>query len=207
MALMVTLVLHPAAPRDPYNASQEEEVMGRRLIENEGQWHPALAVQSARITLYAAKLGRVACEASALRQALRAPVPSRTWHRVCPYLPRETLADGSLVLWHPDESGWSLALEQVHRLCAPAWRLSGAYVAIPGTERVEMRDFHAFDELDLPDWSLAVPDPGFAEMLMHLDGNAWRLSELVARWALQAGPSRAGKILAVDPPPGPPSQH
>ncbi|MBU6271253.1 MAG: hypothetical protein KGQ67_08125 [Betaproteobacteria bacterium] len=181
--------------------------MGRRLIETEGQWHPALAAASARITLYAAKLGRVAADASALRQALQPSVPARTWHRVCPYLPREVLADGSLVLWHPDDAGWALALEQVHRLCAPSWRLSGAYVAIPGTERVEPRDFHAFDEIDLPDWSLAVPDPGFADMLGHLDGNAWRLSELIARWALQVGPARAGKVLLGALPQDPPSQH
>ena len=181
--------------------------MGRRLIENEGQWHPAMAAQSTLITLYAAKLGAVAPDASALRQALQPPVPSRTWHRVCPYLPRETLADGSVVLWHPDDTGWPLALEQVHRLCAPVWRLSGAYVAVPGTERVEMRDFHAFDELDLPDWTLAVPDPGFAELLTHLDGSAWRLSELVARWALQVGPARAGKALVTALPQAPSGQH
>ena len=150
--------------------------MGRRLIEDERPWHPAMAASGGRITLYAAKLGPMPGDASALRQALCPPVPPRTWHRVYPYLPRETLADGSLVLWHPDEAGWSLALEQVHRLCAPTWRLSGAYVAVRGTERVEMRDFHALDEIDLPDWSLAVPDPGFADMLGHLDGNAWRWS-------------------------------
>ncbi len=181
--------------------------MGRRLIEDERPWHPAMAASGGRITLYAAKLGPMPGDASALRQALCPPVPPRTWHRVYPYLPRETLADGSLVLWHPDEAGWSLALEQVHRLCAPTWRLSGAYVAVPGTERVEMRDFHALDEIDLPDWSLAVPDPGFADMLGHLDGNAWRLSELVARWALQVGPAHAGKALVAALPQDPPSQH
>ena len=82
-----------------------------------------------------------------------------------------------------------------------------AYVAVRGTERVEMRDFHALDEIDLPDWSLAVPDPGFADMLGHLDGNAWRLSELVARWALQVGPAHAGKALVAALPQDPPSQH
>lgn len=132
-----------------------------------------------------------------LRRLLSLPVSPRTWHRVFPYLPRETRADGSLVLWHPDEAGWQAALERVHARLTPQWRKSGACVAIPGSDRTVLADFHEFDELDLADWSIAVPDPQFRALCGRLDGELCRLSELVARWALEVGPVRAGQALAV----------
>ena len=60
-----------------------------------------------------------------------------------------------------------------------------------------LRDFHDFDEADLNDWSIAVPDPHFRALCGHLQGDLCRLSELVARWALEVGPMRAGQALAV----------
>jgi hypothetical protein len=149
------------------------------------------------ITLYAANVGVARAEASVLRQRLQPPVSMRTWHRVFPYLPIEAQPDGALVLWHPDESGWLLAQEQVHQLVAPAWRRSGAYVSPPGSDRLVLRDFQELDDIDLADWSMAVPDVGFADLVCRAGAAAWRLSELVARWALEVGPVRAGQALAL----------
>jgi hypothetical protein len=132
-----------------------------------------------------------------LGRALQLPVSPRVWYRVFPYLPREVRTDGSLILWHPDEQGWAVALERVHARLALNGRKSGAYLLPPGSDRVMLRDFHDFDEADLNDWSIAVPDPHFRALCGHLQGDLCRLSELVARWALEVGPMRAGQALAV----------
>jgi hypothetical protein len=174
-----------------------EAVMGRRVGADGFSGQHAWLSQQPEITLYAANVGVARAEASVLRQRLQAPVSLRTWHRVFPYLPTEALPDGSLVLWHPDESGWLLAQERVHQLAVPAWRRSGAYVSPPGSERLVLRDFHELDDIDLPDWSMAVPDACFAGLVARTRGAAWRLSELVARWALEVGPVRAGHTLAL----------
>ena len=147
------------------------------------------------ITLFAAWVGATDRGAAALRQALQLSVAVRTWHRVCPYLPRETRADGSLVLWHPQGADWSRAQERVHAGRRIAWRKSGAYVKLPGSESVVLHDFRDFDELDLADWSIAVPHTRFREMCLRARIDETRLSELLARWALEVGPREAGLAL------------
>jgi hypothetical protein len=171
--------------------------MGRRLGEGSFGWQNVWLAHRAEITLYAANVGGVPAEASALRRRFEPAVSMRTWHRVFPYLPREVLADGSLVLWHPDEHGWQLAQEQVHALTAPVWRRSGAYLTQPGSERTVLRDFHELDDIDLPDWSIAIPDRRFSELVGRMGSAPWRLSEVVARWALEVGPVRAGLALSL----------
>jgi hypothetical protein len=171
--------------------------MGRRLGEGSFRRQNIWLAHRAEITLYAANVGGVQAEASVLRRRLEPAVSMRTWHRVFPYLPREVLADGALVLWHPDEHGWQLAQDQVHALTAPAWRRSGAYLTLPGSDRMVLRDFHDLDDVDLPDWSMAVPDAGFSDLVGRMGSAPWRLSELVARWALEVGPVRAGRALSL----------
>ncbi len=170
--------------------------MARRLTAEDlapHAWHSARDIE---ITLYAADAGPADAGASSLRRALQLPVSPRTWHRVFPVLPRETRLGGALVLWHPDEAGWLRALEWVHARQVPPWALRGAYVQAPDADLPALRDFQEFDELDLADWSLAVPDPSFHALCSRLRGERLRLSELVARWALEVGPQRAGLALS-----------
>jgi hypothetical protein len=171
--------------------------MARKLNAQEIDVRVRQSPDEREIALYAAYAGAGDRGASALRRALQLPVSPRVWYRVFPYLPREVRTDGSLILWHPDEQGWAVALERVHARLALNGRKSGAYLLPPGSDRVMLRDFHDFDEADLNDWSIAVPDPHFRALCGHLQGDLCRLSELVARWALEVGPMRAGQALAV----------
>lgn len=171
--------------------------MGRRLGTEGFVGYRLPTPRHEEIALYGANLGRVRGDASSLRRALQMPVPLRTWHRVFPYLPQETLPDGALVIWHPDADGWRSALEAVHQLRAPIWRRSGAYVSMPGSGLVGLHDFHDLDDIDLPDWSIAMPDADFADRVRRMNLQPCRLSELAARWALEVGPQRAGVALSL----------
>jgi hypothetical protein len=179
--------------------------MGRKLNAQDIDWPLWQSPENDELTLYAAYAGAGHRDASALRRALQLPVSARVWHRVFPHLPREVRSDGSLILWHPDELGWAIALERVHARLALNGRKSGAYLLPPGSERVLLRDFHDFDDADLNDWSIAVPDAHFRALCGNLHGDLCRLSELVARWAVEVGPMRAGQALAArSRPPGQP---
>ena len=127
---------------------------------------------------------------------LRPGLALRTWHRVYPFLPKEVREDGALVVWLPDGRDWQRALELVHCGRRVRWRLSGAFLERePGCDPVPT-DLVAFDDYDLADWSLAVPDPGFRAFCGARRVSALRLSELVARWAFEVGPRVAGQMLA-----------
>lgn len=181
--------------------------MGRRLITGEIErlaWQSPGEPEIALFAVYAAAGDR---NASALRRVLQLPVSPRTWHRVFPYLPREICADGSLILWHPDPQGWQLALDRVHAGLPLNGRKSGAYLLTPGSDKITLRDFHDFDDAGLVDWSIAVPDVRFRDLCGSLHGELCRLSELVARWALQVGPIHAGQTLASRQAPALPSQR
>ena len=171
--------------------------MGRRLGSEGFVGHRLPSLQQVEIPLYGANLGRVRGEASLLRRTLQMPIALRTWHRVFPYLPQEILPGGALVIWHPDGDGWGMALDAVHALRAPLWRKSGAYVAMPGAGLVGLHDFHDLDDIDLPDWSMAMPDADFADHVRRMSQQPFRLSELAARWALTVGPQRAGMALSL----------
>ena len=171
--------------------------MGRKLSSEEIAGGKRRSSNASEIALYGVYAGAGDRDAQTLRRLMNLPVSPRTWHRVFPYLPREGRSDGSLVLWLPDEAGWAAALERVHARLTPNWRKSGACVAIPGSDQVILTDFQEFDEIDLVDWSIAVPDPQYRTLCGRLDGAFCRLSELVARWALEVGPVHAGQVLAT----------
>jgi hypothetical protein len=144
------------------------------------------------ITVYAAFVGAADLDRSELRRGLQTSVTTRVWHRVFPYLPREKLADGSMVLWHPHGDGWWRALDYVHAGRRVVWRCSGAYLQLPASDAVVLHDFADLDAMDIADWTLAIPHPGFATFCARLREPVGRLSELVARWALEVGPHEAG---------------
>jgi hypothetical protein len=75
------------------------------------------------------------------------------------------------------------------------WRKTGAYVQLPGSDRVVLRDFAELDTLELVDWSLAVPDARFRAFCARVHAEASGLGELLARWALELGPREAGTAL------------
>jgi hypothetical protein len=181
--------------------------MGRKLSAHEIEAGTGQTPAPHEIALYAMCSGASGRDSLSLRRALALPVSTRVWHRVFPYLPRELRADGALIVWHPDEAGWNDALERVHARAPLKWRKSGASLLMPGTDRAVLLDFGAFDELDLIDWSIAVPDARFRAMCARLQTEPCRLSELVARWALEVGPVRAGAALAMRADTAPGTRH
>jgi len=88
--------------------------MGRKWSASDaGKRVDPVAGDDEPITLFGAWVGATDRGAAALRHALQLSVAVRTWHRVCPYLPREKRPDGSLVLWHPLGADWIRAQERV----------------------------------------------------------------------------------------------
>jgi len=151
------------------------------------------------ITVFAALAGPADARSADIRRLLMPGLPTRTWHRVFPFLPRERRSDGTSVVWHPLGAGWQRAVECVHARTPIRWRMSGAYLQWPGSDLASPTDLVDFDEIPIADWSLAVPDPDFRAFCRG-GSVALRLSELVARWALEVGPSRAGRaLLGCDP--------
>lgn len=149
-----------------------------------------------RITAFAAHLRDCdATGASSVRQRLRPDIPVRIWHRVFPYLPREQMPDGSVLVWHPNEDGWTQAVDRVHANRPIRWRRSGAYVRAPGADRVMLHDFRRLDALESSDWSSLLPDPRFLAFVSGAAPGCGSLSEFVARWAFTLGPDEAGVAL------------
>jgi len=146
------------------------------------------------ITAFAALAGAADASSADIRRLVAPGLPARIWHRVFPFLPRERTADGASVVWHPLGRGWHLAVECVHARRPIRWRLSGAYLQWPQSDLASPADLVDFDDIPIADWSLAVPDPDFRAFCRR-GCVALRLSELVARWALEVGPSRAGRAL------------
>jgi hypothetical protein len=171
-----------------------EDTMGSRLEpDNQGFTRRRLLPRE-EITVFAALAGPQDASPADIRRLLMPGLPARTWHRVFPFLPRERRPDGTSVVWHPLGRGWQLAVECVHARIRIRWRLSGAYLQWPGSDLASPTDLAEFDERPIADWSLAVPDPEF-RALCRRGSVALRLSELVARWALEVGPSHAGRAL------------
>lgn len=149
------------------------------------------------IVSFAAYVGASDCGSAEIRRRVVPELPARTWHRVFPFLPKERRGDGAIVVWHPAGDDWSRALDHVHARRPIAWRRSGAYLQLPESEALVLADLVDFDDLQLSDWSLAVPDPRFGAFCRASDFAAPRLSEMVARWALQTGPREAGRLLGA----------
>jgi hypothetical protein len=150
--------------------------------------------QREEITVFAALAGPPDASPGEIRRLLMPGLPARTWHRVFPFLPRECGPDGAGVVWHPLGEGWRLAVDCVHARRPIPWRLSGAYLQWPGSDLASPTDLVDFDEIAIADWSLAVPDADYRAFCRR-GSTALRLSELVARWVLAVGPSRAGRAL------------
>jgi len=148
------------------------------------------------IAVFAAFGGAPGTDSAELRRRVAPEVSARTWHRVFPYLPKE-VREGGIAVWHPAGDDWARTLEHVHAGRPIRWRRSGAYLQWPGTDRVVLTDLAAFDDLEISDWSLAVPDARFRALCARCGEGALRLSEVVARWALEAGPRVAGAALCV----------
>lgn len=148
------------------------------------------------IVVFAVHAGAPDRDQAAIRRGLQVEVPVRVWHRVYPVLPKELRGDGGLIVWIPHEGGWDAALECVHARRPVRWRKSGVCLQLPGSNHVILRDFSEFDDAGLADWSLAVPDRRFVEFCARArcaDGE--RLSEMLARWALEIGPREAGRVV------------
>jgi hypothetical protein len=148
------------------------------------------------IAAFLSRGGRADATSAAIRLRVAPGLPQRTWHRVFPALPKEVMADGSLLVWHPLGEGWAQALDRVHARRRVHWRLSGALLQWPGSGELSAADLSDFDDMDIADWSLAVPHPGFRAFCAASRAGAPRLSELVARWAFEVGPEVAGRVLA-----------
>ena len=148
-----------------------------------------------RITAFAACIRDCDLTGASVRQHLRPDNPVRVWHRVFPYLPREQMPDGSILVWHPNEDGWIRAVDRVHANRPIQWRRSGAYVRVPGADRVMLHDFQRLDALESADWSALLPDPRFRAFVADVAPGCVSLSEFVARWACAVGPDEAGVVL------------
>jgi len=177
-------------------------------VENDGmgcRLEPRLLLDEARgegdeeIAAFLSRGGRADATSAAIRLLVSPGLPQRTWHRVFPALPKEVMPDGSLLVWHPLGDGWAQALDRVHARRRIRWRLSGTLLRWPGSGELSAADLSDFDGIDIADWSLAVPDPGFRAFCAARRAAALRLSELVARWAFEAGPEVAGRALAGCP--------
>lgn len=170
--------------------------MGSKLESGNLCAHRAHRDASDEIAVFAAFGGPADTGSAELRRRLVPDVPARTWHRVFPFLPKER-REGGIVVWHPVGDDWARSLERVHAGRTIRWRRSGAYLQWPGIERLVPTDLAAFDDLEISDWSLAVPDARFRALCARCGEGAQRLSEVVARWALEAGPRVAGAALCV----------
>lgn len=149
------------------------------------------------MTSFAAYVGAADCGSAEIRRRVVPELPARIWHRVFPFLPKERHCDGGIVVWHPAGEDWSRALDCVHARRPIPWRRSGAYLQLPDSDALVLADLVDFDDLEISDWSLAVPDPRFGAFCRARDLAAPRLSEMVARWALQTGPREAGRLLGT----------
>jgi hypothetical protein len=173
--------------------------MGRRWIAADASASVSRAPGGRdEIVVFAVDAGAPDRDQASIRRSLHVDVPVRVWHRVYPALPKELRSDGDLIVWIPSEAGWDAALECVHARRQVRWRKSGVCLQLPGSNQVILRDFSEFDDAGLADWSLAVPDRRFVEFCARVrcaDGE--RLSELLARWALEIGPREAGRVVGL----------
>ena len=178
-------------PSDATPAGPAQMFDGRTLPEAQ----QGRQASDGRISTFAARLKCAGPDGARVRRLLQPDIPVRIWHRVYPYLPKEHLADGSLIVWHPGDDGWTRAIDCVHANRAILWRCSGASLMPAGAMRPVLHDFRALDTLDLADWSALVPDPRFREFIARADLQCRTLAEFVARWACELGPQEAGVVL------------